>query len=129
MKLNHLIKRIKSQQDAMGYTEYIEESVENRMDYLRDISLALIIELVEMLQCLPWKPWKSIEEQRKNTDVKEASKEYSDILVFLIDILLIINPAMDLEKVMRDTLAKIDNRIRNNYGRQDTTGKNKQQEK
>lgn len=117
MRLNELIQRVKKQQDKMGYSKYTESSLENRMDYLRDLVLALNVELVEMLQNVPWKPWKPVYEQTLNS--KEAEREFSDVFVFLIGICLTINPVMDLEKVLLETLEKVDKRIENNYGIQE----------
>jgi len=117
MKLEDLIARIAGQQKRMGYTAFVEEAAENRMDYLRDTSLALIIELVEMLQHLPWKPWKPVTEQPLNMD--KAESEYSDVLVFAIVIMLTINPFMNIGAVLRETLEKIDKRIEANYGKQE----------
>lgn len=117
MKLNEMVQRIKAQQDKMGYTDYINSSPAARMDYMRDITLALIVEAVEMLQELPWKPWKPMSGQPLN--IKKAEEESVDVLVFLIDAMLIINPEMDLEEVLTQVLDKIDKRIANKYGKQD----------
>ena len=101
----------------MGYTAYINHSLENRMHYLRDISLALIAEVVEMLQELPWKPWKPVGDQPCN--LKKAEDESVDIFVFLIDAMLIVNPNIDIEEAVLATLKKIDKRINEtNYKRQ-----------
>lgn len=116
MEIKELLTRIKAQQDSMGYTAYIEAGFENRMNYLRDLSLALVVELSEMLQNLPWKPWKAIEDQPY--DLNKANGEYSDIMVFLIDIFLTLNPTLDLEAFLSATLDKIDKRITEKYGKQ-----------
>ena len=64
--MQDLIQRIARQQKDMGYKQLIDESMYNRIDYARDITLALIKETTEFLDEIPWKPWKSPEEQELN---------------------------------------------------------------
>ena len=117
MQIEEIVNKIKVQQDKMGYTAYINVGLKERMNYLRDISLSLIVEVVELLQELPFKPWKAIEDQPCN--FAEAEKESIDIFVFLIDLMLILNPCIDLEGAITAVLQKIDSRIAERYGKQD----------
>lgn len=116
LTLQQLTEKIANQQKAMGYTDYINIGPKEQMGYLRDVSLALVVEVVEMLQELPWKPWKAIEDQPLN--LEKAAEESVDALVFLIDTMLIINPQIDLEDLILRVLDKIDKRIAGHYGKQ-----------
>lgn len=117
MQIEEIVNKIKAQQEKMGYTAYINVGIKERMNYLRDISLSLIVELAEVLQELPFKPWKAIEDQP--CDFVKAEEESVDIFVFLVDLMLIINPCIDLEGAIMTVLQKIDSRIAEKYGKQD----------
>jgi hypothetical protein len=115
--MRQIIERIKIQQEIMGYAGMIERSPELRMDYGRDIALALMKEVSEVLDEMPWKPWKPITEQPCN-QVK-ASREIADVIVFAVVLHLTLCPSCSLEEAMREVLKKIDNRINTqNYGKQ-----------
>ena len=111
--MQEIVKRIKAQQKAMGATDIINRSLADRMQYIRNISLALVKETAEFLDEVPWKPWGNITEQ--HFDQSAASLEVCDIMVFAIVLHLTINPEASLEEAMERTLTKIDNRIKNNY--------------
>lgn len=54
------------------------------IDYLRVMTLALIVETAEMIQEAPWKPWKKNQEYH-NDKLKE---ELADMLHFFINLCL-----------------------------------------
>lgn len=54
-----------------------------RMHFMRQYSLALIVEQAELLQTLPWKPWKY--NNQSSFDKSEALREWCDCLIFLLD--------------------------------------------
>ena len=57
---------------------------ERQMEYMRRYCLALAMEQAELLNLLPWKPWGYC--KTDNTfDQKEATKEWCDCLIFLLD--------------------------------------------
>lgn len=115
--MQEIIKRIKAQQKAMGYTDFIDQSEENQVDYIRDITLALIKETTEFLDETPWKPWKKKDEQHFHR--ANAIHEICDIIVFAIVLHLTVDPDVPLEMVMGLTLDKIDERINNGYGQKE----------
>lgn len=115
--MQEIIKRIKAQQSAMGYTEHINQSEENQIDYVRDVTLALMKEVTEFLDEVPWKPWKATDEQ--NFNKYNATYEIADIIIFAIVLYLTVNPDLPLEMVMGFTLDKIDERIKQGYGRKE----------
>ena len=115
--MQEIIERIRNQQKLMGYTEMIQHSPEARMDYGRDIALALVKEVSEVLDEMPWKPWKSLWTQSMNE--KKASLEVADVIVFAVVLHLTLCPGYSLEEAMQEVLDKIDNRVKTtNYGKQ-----------
>lgn len=116
LTVNDFINQVCSLQDKMGYLGFINESLENRLDYTRDVTLALIKEATEMLDELPWKPWKSLDEQTCNGE--KAADEVTDIFVFAAVLYMIIKPQESLEERLVRTLSKINERISNGYSHQ-----------
>lgn len=115
--MQKIIERIKIQQEVMGYAHMIERSPELRMDYGRDIALALTKEVSEVLDEMPWKPWKPLYDQPCNQS--RASREIADIIVFAVVLHLTLCPGRSLEESMQEVLSKVDERIKTtNYGKQ-----------
>lgn len=116
-----IVNKIYDLQCQMGYLGpdgTATQSIEDRIDYFRDITLALVKEVMEALDEVPWKPWRSIFEQSLNT--KKAVYEICDILVFTIVLYLILESPISLEEAMGQTLAKIEKRIKEEgYGRKE----------
>jgi len=115
MTLEQLIRNIKHLQKHMGYIDFINESEENRLQYTRDVALALQKEVSEFLDEVPWKPWQSINAQ--HSDKNAAGNEVCDIIVFAIVLYIITDPDMPLEEAMNRTLTKITDRIKLGYGK------------
>ena len=116
MKVNELKNEVYNLQKQLGYIKP-DMTFEESISYVRDLALALTVEISEALNCLPWKLWKPVREQ--NFWRTEFTKEVADIIVFAIDLMLVIAPDIDLEEVMSETLGKIEYRIKNqNYGKQ-----------
>ena len=114
LTVNDFVDRVHALQSRMGYIDFINESLENRTDYTRDVTLALIKEATEVLDELPWKPWKPLDEQV--CDGEKAAEEVTDILVFAAVLYIIIKPQESLEEKLLKTLNKISNRISTGYG-------------
>ena len=117
MSIEELINRVKAQQQAMGYTTMIECSEDLRWSYIRDITLALVKEAAEFLDEIPWKPWMPIEAQP--CDKEKAVKEICDIFVFNTVLFLSLGTDLNLNDLLEKTLNKVDNRIKNGYGKQE----------
>ncbi len=115
--MQQIIDEIKELQTVMGYTDYINKNADNRLSYGRNISLALVVELVEVLQNVPWKPWKSLFDQK--LDCESASKEIADVIVFAVVLHLTFCPHSNLEDDVWEALKKVRKRVENeNYGKQ-----------
>lgn len=118
MRLQDIVDRIFKAQNDMGYIEKINSSIEDRMDYFRDIALALIKEVSETLDETPWKPWRNLYDQPLDKD--KAALEVCDIIVFAAVMYIILEPSMPLEDSMEITLAKNEKRIKlEDYGRKE----------
>jgi hypothetical protein len=116
--MQNLVDKIFQLQSKMGYIKKINQSVEERMDYYRDITLSLVKEAMEALDETPWRPWINIFEQQ--LDRNKAAFEVCDVIVFAIVLFIILEPSISLEEAMDKTLAKIENRINNEgYGRKE----------
>jgi hypothetical protein len=76
-----LIKDQVRHQDLLGYSKL---NAEERIEYIRELSLGLNIELVEFLQEMPWKPWRKIEDQ--HSDPVSAADELGDVFIFLLNL-------------------------------------------
>jgi len=99
----------------MGYIDFINESEKNRLQYTRDVALALHKEVSEFLDEVPWKPWQPVYAQHVDRDA--AAKEICDIIVFAIVLYITTDPDMPLEEAMNRTLTKINDRIKSGYGK------------
>ena len=117
MKIEDLIERVQAQQKAMRYSEMIESSEALRWAYIRDITLALVKEAAEFLDEIPWKPWSPIEAQHCNKE--KAVEEICDMFVFSTVLFLSLGTDQSLVKALEKTLNKVDNRIKNGYGKQE----------
>lgn len=116
--MQKIVTKIYELQERMGYIEKIMTSIEDRMDYYRDVTLALIKEAMEALDETPWKPWRGVFEQQLDRDA--AAIEICDVIVFAIVLYIILEPSIALEEAMEKTLAKIENRINEEgYGRKE----------
>ena len=71
-------------QIAMGKGPTSFDSVDEKMDYLRDLCLALNVEVSEFLQELPWKPWCPSSGQK--CDEYAAGNEVVDIIIFALNL-------------------------------------------
>ncbi len=114
--MQEIVKRIESQQRVMGYLDFAWKSEQNRMQYIREIVLALVKETSEFLDEVPWKPWALPSNTKSQYDTEKANLEICDIIVFAVVLHLTLDPETSLEEAMEQTLTKIDNRINSGYG-------------
>ena len=113
--LKSLEATIRRLQKQMGYETFIKESEANRLQYTRDVALALHKEVSEFLDEVPWKPWQPVYAQ--SIDKEAAAKEICDIIVFAIVLYITTDPLVSLEEAMMRTLTKIQLRIDSGYGK------------
>ena len=83
MLITSMLEQVKSYQAKLGY-DFNYETREEQMDHIRDLSLALNVEVAEFLEWLPFKPWRSIESQECNES--EAAYELIDIFFFTVNL-------------------------------------------
>jgi len=104
---------IKVYHKRLGY-DFTEVSLEERMNAIRNISLALNQEVAELIDSFPWKPWRKIKDQVWDTE--NAKEEIIDIFFFLGEIMEAawIDPK-SLERVFYKKLNKNYDRIKRNY--------------
>lgn len=105
-------------QIALGHGPFSTAAVA-KMDYIRDLCLALNVEVAEILQELPWKPWRKHEDQV--CDFEAARDEVSDIIIFAIDIWLQLNHECEYTVKLVDQIkakqAICIERIKNKYNK------------
>lgn len=85
MSIAHFLTTVNDYQKETHRINHQDLRPEVRMHYVRQYSLALVVEQVELLQVLPWKPWKYNACNPGQYDKKEATKEWCDCLIFLLD--------------------------------------------
>jgi len=88
------------------------DSMEQRMQSMRNSSLALMMELAELIDSTPWKSWRNIADQTFDKD--NAIREVVDIIFFLVSICeeLHIKPEEIENKfvqVLKNNYARLDN--------------------
>jgi hypothetical protein len=84
LTLAKIIEEIKDYQKAMGY-EYAEMSSDERMQTLRNYSVALMMEQAELLDEVSWKPWRTYESQVPEPNMSNVAREWVDMLFFLVN--------------------------------------------
>ncbi len=113
MEISNMFDWIKVYHKRLGY-DFTEVSLEERMNAIRNISLALNQEVAELIDSFPWKPWRKIKDQVWDTE--NAKEEIIDIFFFLGEIMEAawIDPK-SLERVFYKKLNKNYDRIKRNY--------------
>lgn len=103
MELREAIEKIQEYQAKLGYKgEYA--SIEARMEHVRQLSLALSVEVGEFLDWLPWKPWRDAKDQDFNQ--AEGAYELIDIFFFTIDLWLALGMPIESFSEMFETKLK-----------------------
>lgn len=97
--MDELLKLIKTHQIEIG-----QHPPKNRIEYIRNLTLAAHVELTEFLNELPWKPWKEYPDNF--TDTEAASEELADVFIFLLDLWLALGTTEDLEFIISRKIKK-----------------------
>ena len=84
MSVKKLIDEQIRLQNAMGHPPGDYPSAEHKLRYLRELCLALHVEVSEFLQEIPWKPWCTLGTQRYNP--KAAAEELADVMIFTLNL-------------------------------------------
>ena len=115
MQLTEAIDQIKEYQKKLGY-DGTYETTEAQMAHIRDLSIALNVEVSEFLEWLPWKPWRPAEKQQFQKI--PAAEELIDIFFFTVNLWL----ALGMDPTIFDAMfeAKLQenlNRIERGYSK------------
>ena len=107
MELSEMFKHIKKYHEVLGYN-FENATFEERINAIRNISLALNQEVAELVDSFPWKPWRKIEDQ--TYDIRNAMEEIIDIFFFLGEIMEAahINPVFLKETFHRKLMENYD---------------------
>jgi len=110
-----MIEGIKEYQKEMGYDYYAMSHLE-KMQALRNYTVALMMEQAELLDEVSWKPWRTIESQKPNPDKKAVAREWVDMLFFLVDQSFCLDlTAQDIEDAFVRVLVNNRSRIQSGY--------------
>lgn len=111
MNFDMMFKQIEEYHKKLGHNRPFD-SMEQRMQSMRNSSLALMMELAELIDSTPWKSWRNIADQTFDKD--NAIREVVDIIFFLVSICeeLHIKPEEIENKfiqVLKNNYARLDN--------------------
>lgn len=84
LTLVKIIEEIRTYQEAMGY-KFDIMTPDEKMQALRNYSVALAMEQAELLDEVSWKPWRTFESQKPHPDMDAVAREWVDMLFFLVD--------------------------------------------
>jgi len=110
MKVATMFKLIEDYHKHLGHNRPFD-TLEQRMQSMRNSSLALMMELAELVDSVPWKPWRSARNQ--TFDKNNATREAVDIIFFLVSI------CEELHITSEDLELKFHEVLKNNYKRLD----------
>ena len=125
MSVKQLIDQVVVLQTELGYPPNEFESAEKHMQYIRDLCLALNVEVTEFLQELPWKPWRVLADQKY--DQKKAAEELADIMVFVLNLWVHLG-AYPKDKCANELVKQVTRKQNKNAARL-TSGRNRRNEK
>lgn len=91
---------------------FLNSSEEHKFTQLRELSLALFMEIAEFTESFQWKPWR----EARTIDTDNSLEELSDILVFTDSILMLLGKSWpDLFERLDRKIQEINERIDNGY--------------
>jgi hypothetical protein len=64
------------------------QTLDQKMQTVRNLCTAINVELAELLNELPWKTWKPVERQSFNE--RKALEEAADVFIFFLDLWLLL---------------------------------------
>lgn len=110
MQFPEMFNRIVDYHKALGHNRPFD-TMDQRMQSLRNSALALMMELAELVDSTPWKPWRKVVDQPLDKD--NATREVIDIIFFLVSI------CEELHITPRELENKFTHVLKNNYNRLD----------
>ena len=108
MHFNEIYQAIEKYHIQLGHNRPFD-SMEQRMQSMRNSALGLMMELAELVDSTPWKPWRSTSSQLFDKD--NATREVIDIIFFLVGI------CENLKITPREIEDKFELVLENNYAR------------
>lgn len=113
LDLEDMFRDIKYFHKNLGY-DFSDFSDKEKMQAIRDISLALYQEVGELVESFPWKPWRNIEDQ--SWDLENAKREIIDCFFFIGKIMEVVNiNPQELVTKFKEVLKNNYDRIENGY--------------
>ena len=111
--LRTIIGQINAYQNLMGYI-YTDMTVEDKMQELRNYTVALMMEQSELLEEVSWKPWRNYEDQKPSPNMRKIAFEWVDCLFFLV------NQSFCLGLTADDILNAFETKLASNMARIDS---------
>ena len=113
MRIDEALQKVKEYQAELGYDfKYLIE--EHRMEHIRALALAQMMEVAEFVDWLPWKPWRALSSQKY--DHEEAAYELIDQFFFMCNLWFAIGlQPEDFERFFKEKLAENHSRIIRGY--------------
>ena len=123
MEFKEMYNLIEDYHAALGQRRTYD-TMEQRVQSVRNLSLAVMMELAELVDSTPWKPWRPMEDQGFDRD--NAAREVIDIMFFLVAICEDLNiTAEQLETkfaaVLHNNLLRLENGYSKKMGGGDTS--------
>lgn len=120
LDIENMFRSIKYFHINLGY-DFSKFSDKEKMQAIRNTSLALYQEVGELVNSFSWKPWRNIEDQPQ--DLENAKREIIDCFFFIGGIMEIanINP--------QELVTKFKEVLKNNYSRIENGYSNKLEER
>ena len=113
MYFNVMFQQIEEYHKALGHGRAFD-TLDQRMQSMRNSSLALMMELAELVNSTPWKPWANNQE----LDIDNAKREVIDIIFFLVSICEQLEiSAVELEDKFTEVLVNNYKRLDNGYSK------------
>lgn len=82
MDIKQIFEEIEKYHNTLGYHDRDPMTTKRHQERLRQIGLALFVEVGELVDSLPWKPWRAHRDQQYLKD--NALREIVDIVFFLV---------------------------------------------
>ncbi len=108
MYFNDLFQQIEEYHKELGHNRPFD-TMDQRMQSMRNSALGLMMELAELIDSTPWKPWRPTTSQQ--FDKSNAIREVVDIIFFLVSI------CEELHISSQEIEAKFHEVLKNNYSR------------
>jgi hypothetical protein len=113
MQVADMMEQIKEYQKKLGY-DFNYKTREEQMTHIRELTLAMMVEVTEFVDWTPWKPWRDVADQEMNES--EAAYELVDIFFFMTNLWCALGlPITSFEHFFEDKFKENIDRIERGY--------------